>query len=371
MDVVIFLRSIDCNPDPRVQKYIDFLDSEGRNSHIICWDRSMRCSDDHGHTYYKRLAKFGTGLRNMSGILGFNMFLFKKLYQYRKTYKVIHACDFDTVLPALFFKVFFKKKIIYDIFDWFIDSRNCSSRFIKSAILFLEKISLKLSDVVIICDERRREQLNYKPKNLWILPNIPQIKINDYTIPEYVDPNKLYLAYVGILSDDRGLDKILKCVSGYQNVVLNIAGFGLLSDLTKGYGEKYSNIHYHGTVPYSSGIEIMRQADIIIATYEKKSVNNIYAAPNKYYEGLFLGKPILTTENTIIADSTLYYQTGFVIGEELSDYESFFSDIKSLKEHCLAYGKNAKQLWNNKYANYVENFMREKYMKFIQLSYRN
>ena len=115
----------------------------------------------------------------------------------------------------------------------------------------------------------------------------------------------------------------------------------------------------------------MRQADIIIATYEKKSVNNIYAAPNKYYEGLFLGKPILTTEGTIIADSTLYYQTGFVIGEELSDYESFFSDIKSLKEHCLAYGKNAKQLWNNKYANYVENFMRGKYMKFIQLSHQN
>ena len=225
MDVVIFLRSIDCNPDPRVQKYIDFLDSEGRNSHIICWDRSMHCSDDHGHTYYKRLAKFGTGLRNMSGILGFNMFLFKKLYQYRKTYKVIHACDFGTVLPALFFKVFFKKKIIYDIFDWFIDSRNCSNRFIKSVILFLEKISLKLSDVVIICDERRREQLNYKPKHLWILPNIPQIKINDYTISEYVDPNKLYLAYVGILSDDRGLDKILKCVSGYQNVVLNIPDF--------------------------------------------------------------------------------------------------------------------------------------------------
>ena len=367
--MVVFLRSTDCNPDPRVRKYIDALNSEGLHSHIICWDRSALTADDAHHTYFRHRAEYGSGMRNYKSLLGFNLFLFQNLYRRRKSYQIIHACDFDTILPALFFKVFFGKKVIYDIFDWFVDSRNISSNVLKKCILLFERMALRQSDIVIICDERRRQQLNQVPKVLWILPNIPQIKIEEKCRNEQnKSPEKLYLAYVGILPIDRGLDKILKCVSQHPDLVLDIAGFGILAESARSYGERYDNIRFHGAVPYADGISIMSQADLIIATYEKSSKNNVYAAPNKYYEGLFLGKAILTTEGTILADSTLSYRTGFVIGETFDDYEAFFSDVRSLKEECTQYGLNAKKLWNDTYRDYVGLFMHTKYLRFIRSS---
>lgn len=39
--MVIFLRSLDCNPD-RVQKYCDYLMKENIDYHILCWDRDMK-----------------------------------------------------------------------------------------------------------------------------------------------------------------------------------------------------------------------------------------------------------------------------------------------------------------------------------------
>lgn len=59
----------------------------------------------------------------------------------------------------------------------------------------------------------------------------------------------------------------------------------------------------------------MARSDIIAALYEKVVLNNEYAAPNKYFEGLYLRKPILTTRGTLVGNHTEEFKTGFVIGE--------------------------------------------------------
>lgn len=365
--MVIFLRSLDCNPDPRVQKYCDYLENKQYSYHILCWDRNLKCQNDLVHTYFHKKADYGTGVKNIIGILKLNVFLIKQLYKKRKSYKVIHACDFDTILPALFFKIFWRKTVIYDIFDWFVDSRHFRNRILKNVILLIEKIALWLSDVVIICDEERKTQLNYTPKKLWILPNIPQFNINSVNKKNSKFPDDIIsLSYVGTMPADRGIDKLLECVKNNADLELDIAGFGIMDKLVKEYSEKCPNIHFYGTVPYEQGIQIMANSDIIIAIYEKTVLNNVYAAPNKYYEGLFLGKPILTTKGTLVGNHTLKYKTGFVIGESFDSMESFFKQ-KNLWSQIDICSKNAVALWNSKYKNYVRNFMNQIYIPFIEI----
>ena len=149
----IFLRSTDGNPDSRLQKYIDSLSCNGILYHSLCWDRCLKYEDDLSYTYYHQEATYGSGIKNARKLLGFNFFLLKQLIKKRKTYKVIHACDFDTILPAIFMKLFFRKKVIYDIFDWFVDSRELHNIFIKKSILFLEYINLKYSDITVFKDD--------------------------------------------------------------------------------------------------------------------------------------------------------------------------------------------------------------------------
>ena len=364
--MIVFLRSLDCNPDPRVQKYCDYLTGEGLDYQIFCWDRDMKYSDDKIHTYFHKEASYGTGMKNASGILSFNKFLFKQLYKNRKTYKVIHACDFDTILPTLFFKVFFRKAVIYDIFDWFVDSRHFKNKFIKQTILFIEKIALCLSDAVIICDEERKPQLNHTPKRLWVLPNIPSFNfVEDVKAQGTINQNGVIkLAYVGTMPADRGIDKLLECVKNNPSLELDIAGFGIMSKLVQEYSDKCPNIRFYGTVPYDKGMQLMANSDIIIAIYEKKVLNNVYAAPNKYYEGLYLGKPILTTEGTLVGNHAEKYKTGFVIGETMDEMDAFFKQ-KDLKSKITEFGQNAKKVWKEKYCNYVKTFMNQIYLPFV------
>lgn len=366
--MVIFLRSLDCNPDPRLQKYCDYLTKEDINYHVLCWDRGMKYSDDELHTYFHREAAYGTGIKNTSGVLKFNRHLIKYLYKYRKSYKVIHACDFDTVLSALLFKVFFKKIIIYDVFDWFVDSRHFKNPLIKKLILLIEKIVLCLSDATIICDEERSKQLNYIPKRLWVLPNIPDFKSNikRYSLKNKRTPQEtIRLSYVGTMPADRGIEKILECVKKNPTLQLDIAGFGIMDKMTKDYSEECSNIRFYGTVPYEKGMQIMENSDIIIAIYEKVVLNNVYAAPNKYYEGLYLSKPILTTRGTLVGNHTEKGKTGFVIGESIEEMEIFFKQ-EHLWELISEYGQNAGNIWNEKYRDYVQQFMIQVYLPFIK-----
>lgn len=364
--MIVFLRSLDCNPDPRVQKYCDYLYANNINYRIVCWDRSCKLKNDHIHSYYQRKSKYGTGLKNAFGILGFNWYIFCYLLRNKKSYKVIHACDFDTILPAIILKLFFGKKVIYDIFDWFVDSRHFNNRLIKTIILTFERFFLKHSDITIICEEERTEQLNYIPHNLWVLPNIPTLftSLNQNLPNKQNMSDKVILSYVGTMPADRGIDKLLECVKNNSSLELNIAGFGIMDKLVKEYSDCVSNIHYFGTVSYEKGLEIMANSDIIVALYEKTVLNNVYAAPNKYYEGLFLGKTILTTEGTLVGNKTEKGRTGFVIGESLRDLESFFICF-DLQERIDLCSKNAREMWIDKYSEYVDRFMFSKYIPFI------
>ena len=109
----------------------------------------------------------------------------------------------------------------------------------------------------------------------------------------------------------------------------------------------------------------MNSSDLILAIYETDIPNHIYAAPNKYYEGLYLGKPILTTIGTFVGEKTEKLKTGFSIGETFDDYNSFFSTIS--KETFITTGNKASELWETNYSNYVNRFMNNKYIPFIKL----
>ena len=47
---------------------------------------------------------------------------------------MVHACDFDTILPALMCKWLWKIKVIYDIFDFYADHLRATPNLIKRMI---------------------------------------------------------------------------------------------------------------------------------------------------------------------------------------------------------------------------------------------
>lgn len=364
---VILLRSIDMLPDPRVEKYVDYYKKNNVGYTLVGWNRSNKDLKKDNTLYFNCPAGFGDGMGNVKNILRFNKFLFKVLTKKREEYDVIHACDFDTVLPALFAKLLWRKRVVFDIFDWYTDSRDISNSFVSGCVKFLEKVALRLSDYVIICDEERKAQLplTLSDDKLKVMPNIPSFDAS-YAQCNAVESDSAYIvnaSYVGILGGGRGLDNMLEFFAENKQYRLDIAGFGELSDLVVKYADRCDNIVYHGKVSYSDSLKIMHDSDLIFAMYYKINRNHIFAAPNKYYEGLFLGRPIVTTEGTSIGNKTEKYHTGFVIGEDVDSIKKLFSSID--KKMIEEYGINAKTLWNAKYIDYINDFMANEYTKMI------
>ena len=98
--------------------------------------------------------------------------------------------------------------------------------------------------------------------------------------------------------------------------------------------------------------------------YEKTNPNHILAAPNKYYESLYLGKPIITTFGTIPGARTIEVNTGYAIEEE---YEDFVGLIESVnKSDLLEKARNARRVWNERYATYVQGFLVNTYLPYIK-----
>jgi glycosyltransferase involved in cell wall biosynthesis len=357
--MIALLRSTDGNPDSRFEKYVNYLQENNFPYITVCWDRKGNKTETETVYYYKRPSSYGKRYGNVGGLFGFNKFLFKTLWKNRKRYSVIHACDFDTVVPAILIHILLRKKVIYDIFDWYVDSRSVKG-ILKWVIYIQEFFNIKMSEAVIICEEERRQQIIFTPKRLWILPNIPNFKEKQ---PEAPKNENLTIGYVGILASGRGLENLINYAKSNNSISLKIGGFGTQESMLQDV-DKYENITYYGSVPYVKALEILNSADIVYAMYQKTNRNHILAAPNKYYEGLYLGKPIITTAGTIVGNKTLKYKTGFVIEESYDDLTSLFKSIKA--RDIAEFGQNAKALWDDKYSTYVTDFFNNTYRPFIE-----
>src|SRR5699024_3494791 len=134
-------------------------------------------------------------------------------------------------------------------------------------------------------------------ENIIYVHNTPQYQ--EFPSKEENKTNsKMKIAYIGILGEGRMIHELLDIVSRNNIYELHIGGFGQLEDVVRKYSNKYPNIIYYGKTSYEKTMLIESKCDILTALYDPSVKNHKYAAPNKFYESLMLGKPVIMIENT-------------------------------------------------------------------------
>lgn len=368
--MLIFIRCNDIESDSRLLKYVNYVKSKEIDYKILGWNRLNKMIERADCTFFDKKIGYNVGgIKAVKGRLLWMWFVVMQLFKQKSPELVIHACDLDAAFPACVFKIISRKKVtvIFDIFDWFSDTLHIQNIIIKFGFHFMEWFCIKQSDEIIICEPERKNQIPYKGKNeMLVLPNIPSFKENSFLIKEKkyeFNNNNITIAYVGGFYRERFLDELFTLAHD-ANFNLLIAGFG-----EEAYESKcakldfFENVKYFGKVDYKTGLNIMFNADLIYAMYCKSNPNHIYAAPNKFYESMFLGKPILSTKGIIVESKIQRYDIGYTIEENIQELISL---IKVLNEKELQVkGQNAKNIWNKKYINYVENFFDDIYLNII------
>lgn len=365
--MILLIRDNECF-EPRVKNYLRYFESHNIPYRVIAWNRNGTAKPDDHIVFYQRRAEYGKRIANIPNKLGWMFFAMKEIWRNRKECDAIHACDIDGILPALLVGKLVKKKVIFDIFDWI--SSLTGKGIVYKIVEWLQNFCYKHSDAVILCEEERKAQAKATNDHILIIPNIPNgtTVFDEATLDKTAEDLRNYdyvVSYVGVFDRDRGLENLLDVISHCPSVKLNIAGFGVLDERIQDYANRFDNITCWGRVEYSVGQAIQKNSSMISAMYHLTSPLHKFAAPNKYYESLALGVPMITTENTLVGSKVTTHDTGFVLDEKP---ESLLALLQSadLQVEIAAKKQNCTRTWEQIYKNYYEEYMTNQYMNLIK-----
>jgi glycosyltransferase involved in cell wall biosynthesis len=315
---VMICRSNPVAPDPRVEKEAQSLCNAGYSVQILGWDRSadLPKQEDLGWAVIHRLtirAGYARGLMNLLPLLRWQLGLLTYLLRRSGEFDILHTCDFDTILPALICKRLRKKRLIYDIFDFYADHLRATPGIVKRLIRAVDIWAIGQADGVILVDDQRCKQIaGAHPKRLAVVYNSPQDALPEKGSVQ-AEETRIHIAYIGLLQLERGLLDVLEVMRRHPEWKLDLAGFGgdEAQILEKAKGLR--NVAWHGRVPYSKALAISAGANVLVGLYDPSIPNHRYASPNKIFEAMMLGKPIIVARNTNMDRIIAEFEAGIVI----------------------------------------------------------
>ncbi|MEK1310453.1 glycosyltransferase family 4 protein [Limosilactobacillus fermentum] len=337
---VLMIRANQGFPDSRVEKEIYSLSKE-HEVELLGWDRTQNKKKIERRTVRINNKSFkyhlicikasqGGGFKKlMFPMFGFWNQMIKFIRKYQSNYDVIHFCDFDTAAMAFSVIDRRKTKIVYDIFDYYADSHS-APKLVSNMIRKRENYIINHSDLVELCSEKRKKQIApANNKNTIIIHNSPSkvIKMDNVNIQGDKTHSKKRIVYAGMLSNGRYLKEIADCVIKKSDIEWHVGGFGELTEYFEKLSKKYDNIFFYGKMKYSEVLFLEKNCDFMTAIYDPKIPNHKYAAPNKFYEALMLGKPLIMIKGTGMADLVSKYNLGVTMDLKKYNFNMAFEDV--------------------------------------------
>ena len=242
---------------------------------------------------------------------------------------------------------------MYDIFDFYADHLRKTPALLKTIIRKVDRWAINHADAVIIVDDCRRDQISgTRPRNLAVIYNSPEDTrhFQQRMVHEESLGRHLHLAYIGLLQVERGLFEILDVLSRHPEWSLDLAGFGgdqgAVVERTKGM----SNINWHGRVSYDRALQISFESDVLFAIYDPRIPNHRYASPNKIFEAMMLGRPIIVANSTNMDEIITRVNCGFAVEYgNIPELEEALQKLASDSELCTQLGKNGRLAYENTY----------------------
>ncbi len=243
------------------------------------------------------------------------------------------------------------KKIIYDSREIFSALGTLQNQSVKQKILsIVEKIAVKNLSKIVVSGELDAEYLksyfNDNNKQYYVVKNLPnETKIiktsylrKKYNIPE----DKTILIYQGVVLRGRGIMPLINALRKTEKYAFVIVGEGNLVDEIKPIVDNpdlKGKVFLHPQVNYSELLNITASADIGIGLIEPITFSYTLALPNKLFEYVYAGIPVLVSD--LPAMTKFVLENGF--GEVVStafDHQEILEKLMKISLNLSQYKKN-------------------------------
>lgn len=314
---IIVAVSNDLTHDQRVRKVCQTLFDEGYA--ILLVGRLRKSSDPINRPYKTKRLKLifekGALFYAMLNLRLFFYMLFQKC-------DAIHSNDLDTLLACRMVAKIKRKPLIYDSHEYFLGVPEIQERpKVKKVWTKIERsIFPKLKHVFTVNDsiaELYEKDYGIRPEVIRNIPNknsLPPVKTRQkLNLPE--DKKIVILQGAGI-NIDRGAEELLEAITIMENTLLLIVGTGDVIDKLKARALKADlkdKVIFTGRLPYNEMMQYTQVADVGVTLDKDTNINYKFSLPNKIFDYLNAGIPVLATNLPEIKKIITGYTVGLLI----------------------------------------------------------
>jgi len=324
VDVVI-LRSNSIVQNPRVSKIAGSL-KKRYSVTVLGWNRegiSKKITENYIvdlklHNIKAPIGKFTL----IAFFPTFWLWIFFKLITIRP--KIVHAIDLDTVIPCFLYKILFRKKLVFDVCDRYAWSKIPPKySLLFSFINFLEEKYCKQADFLVTVSKKLLSTIKNRPDNCAIIMNCP---VKQDVVQNKYQNKSLILVYTGNVVRQRGLEQITSAIKDLKNVELFFAG-RIIDEKFLDRLLETSNVKYKGLLQLDEAFTLTANSDVMIILYDLEKPINRIAMPNKIFEAMMFGLPIITNVATEII-----HEVGCGITVDYNNLNKIKSAITKLRD---------------------------------------
>lgn len=214
---------------------------------------------------------------------------------------------------------------------------------------FYEGFFARRADATISTDRHRGKALEkrYPPVRPIVVRNVSEKVMplpKKASIPELEGRHVKLLIYQGLLSRGRGLEQAISSLERLEDCALLIVGYGPIRDDLQLLAEDLrvaDRVIMRDAVPYSQLVKYTVAADAGLVLIQDICRSYYLCAPNKFYEYMMMGVPVVASDFPEMRDIVHEYPVGVLV-DDPSDPRCVARSVKHLFSDSKEYQKMRK-----------------------------
>jgi glycosyltransferase involved in cell wall biosynthesis len=248
---------------------------------------------------------------------------------------IIHCHDLWLMPAASFLTVLKKNRLIYDAHEYYAGLEIFNHHRLRRKIwMILEQLVIPSIDVLLTVSEPLADLYRQKYRSLKaveVIRNLPKaesggIQNSAASFPVFSRP---VIIYQGHFRPGRGLANLIHAIALTEKGHLLLVGGGELEGDLKNlvaYYQLEKRITFFGYVPNNDLISLSAQADLGVVLFEPTCLNYAYALPNKFFEYIMAGIPVLASDIDTFQAYISQYELGMTV--DPSDIQAIAARIR-------------------------------------------
>jgi len=326
--IVLMLLTNAYDPDPRVRQEALALIRMGCRVRLLAWDRDLKApaAECMEGVEVKRIFLASAHGRGTTQLFFYAWLYLKMLWRgLRTSFDVVHCHDLDTLPLGFILGKLKRRPIVYDAHESFPDMLEGNvPRAVQRGLVSLENFFICRIDLLITVGEKLRRHFEERGSRHSVVVGNWK-RLTDFSRSERqnlevrrrfaVPENSLLVVCITQLLRDRKIEELLAAIEERPDIYLILGGKGVLEEMVTQAALANPRIRFAGFVSGKQIADYTCAADVVYYGFDPGNPNARFSAPNKLYEALAAGRPLITGDFGEIADVVREARCGIVLSE--------------------------------------------------------